>query len=306
MNSTVAAVVVTYNRKDLLAECLDALRSQSRPPDGIIIIDNASNDGTWEALDERGYTSEDNVRYMRLADNSGGAGGFCAGIEEGCRLGYDWLWLMDDDAVPFADALEQLMAHAEDTATVYGSATVNGEDLAWPVCLIDESHRIVNQWASLPEHAVTNMQPFLGFLISRRLVAQIGLPDASYFIAADDVEYCIRARRAGGRVVVIKNSRIQHPRAETYPLHLFGFRVTALRLPPWKRYYDTRNRLMTARRHYGIRLITQTIPGSLLRLFGCLLKEPRKRAQTWAFFAGFVDGLLGRKGRRHERWHIPR
>jgi len=141
-------------------------------------------------------------------------------------------------------------------------------------------------------------------MIHRSLVDKIGLPDPGYFIAADDVEYCMRAVRSGARIFIAGQSRIEHPQAQTYLARLPGRELVCLRLPPWKRYYDTRNRLLIAREYYGVRLWTQTIPGSLLRLLACLIHEGRRPAQCWAFLAGFIDGLLGRKGRRHLAWGI--
>jgi rhamnopyranosyl-N-acetylglucosaminyl-diphospho-decaprenol beta-1,3/1,4-galactofuranosyltransferase len=121
MSDSVCAVVVTYNRKNLLIECLEALRKQTRPIQGIYLIDNASTDGTPELLLEKGYISElppENLKepwekefiiqnltngeeiklhYVRMHENTGGAGGFYEGVKRGYERGYDWLWLMDDD-----------------------------------------------------------------------------------------------------------------------------------------------------------------------------------------------------------------
>lgn len=77
-----------------------------------------------------------------------------------------------------------------------------------------------------------------------------------------------------------------------------------LQLPPWKRYYDTRNRLLIARKYHGYRLVTHTLPGSLVRLVFALWYEPHKLAQFWAFAAGLFDGLMGIKGKRHIWWRI--
>ena len=146
---TVCAVVVTYNRKELLIECLDALCKQTRPIDAMYIIDNFSNDGTAELLLENGYLAElppenlnepfqmeidfdnskllgvfDNgiesreakienfikIYYVRMNENTGGAGGFYEGVKKGYEKGYDWLWLMDDDGIPKNDCLELLLS----------------------------------------------------------------------------------------------------------------------------------------------------------------------------------------------------
>jgi len=105
----IAAVVVTYNRKELLKECLDALLAQTYPVDSIILIDNASIDGTPEFLKEQGYLKNPKIDYVRLPENTGGAGGFHEGVKRGYKKGYDWLWLMDDDAIAQKNTLEELM-----------------------------------------------------------------------------------------------------------------------------------------------------------------------------------------------------
>ncbi len=104
--------------------------------------------------------------------------------------------------------------------------------------------------------------------------------------------------------MAVSSSRIDHPLAGLYSIRVPGRVLVGLRLAPWKRYYDTRNRLFIAKKYYGFGLYTQTIPGSFARLLAALLVEPRKWMQLLAFFAGFVDGILGRKGRRHELWGI--
>lgn len=303
MHATVFAVVVTYNRRNLLEKCLAALKEQSQPPQRTIIIDNASTDGTEEWLRAHALTGEPNLVYVRMNDNLGGAGGFAEGLQQSIALGADWIWMMDDDAEPEPEALEHLMNVASQTENVYGSLATSGTDTAWPTTLIDDG-RVINRAEDVPEEASVQFLPFLGFLIHRSLVQRIGLPDKDYFIAADDVEYCLRAKQTGAEIVIAGHSRIGHPKARQYIAKMPGRDLICLRLPPWKRYYDTRNRLLIARKYYGSRLLTQTIPGSFVRLLAALRYEPSKLAQIWAFIAGFVDGLFGLKGRRHSLWHL--
>src|ERR1700721_1928998 len=108
ISSTNAAVVVTFNRKELLSECLDALLGQSRQLDAIFIVNNASSDGTKLHLQERGYFDNPAIRYIELAYNMGGAGGFHAGMDAAHKAGFDWVWVMDDDTEPRLDALEKM------------------------------------------------------------------------------------------------------------------------------------------------------------------------------------------------------
>lgn len=300
----VFTIVVSYNRKVLLERCLAAIRAQTLPTSRLIIVDNNSTDGTRDMLHANGWLQPVNTELLALADNTGGAGGFSAGMQHAFAQGAEWVWIMDDDAEPHADALRQLMAVASNPSDVYGSLAVNGDDTAWATTLVDQGGVVVNKLADVPARARVQSLPFLGFMIHRDLVQRIGLPDVGYFIAADDVEYCLRAEHHGAQIIIAGTSHIHHPKSDRYPAQVLGRSLLCLKLPPWKRYYDTRNRLLIARKYYGIRLFTQTIPGSFVRLIAALMHEPRRLAQLGAFAAGMVDGLFGIKGRRHERWGI--
>lgn len=127
-----AAIVVTFNRKQLLIRCLTAIQNQTKSVDAIYIIDNCSTDGTEWFLKENGYIKESppniatatwrtekevlsinnssiHIYYVRMNENVGGAGGFYEGIKSAYRDGYYWLWLMDDDTMPNEQALEKLI-----------------------------------------------------------------------------------------------------------------------------------------------------------------------------------------------------
>jgi GT2 family glycosyltransferase len=304
MSFKVFAVIVTYNRLPLLQLCVHAIQKQSRQPDQILIIDNDSTDGTDVWLHNYNNSLSSNVTYIKLSENLGGAGGFSEGIRHSLFHGAEWVWMMDDDAEPLPNALEELLNVATDPEHIYGSVAINGENTSWGLSLVDKGNLGVNKIEDIPDRARVIFLPFLGFMIHREMVERIGLPDAGFFIAADDVEYCMRAEQAGAHIIVAGKSHINHPKADIYVIRFLGIEVNCLRLPTWKRYYDVRNRLMIARKYYGYRLFTQTIPGSFIRLFGTLFNEPQKVAQLWAFAAGFVDGMLGIKGKRHTLWFI--
>lgn len=133
----IAAVVVTYNRKDLLGQCLDSLLSQSRPLDALYVIDNHSTDGTYDYLLARSLiapiehpdggpvettetiarentASSPEIHYVRTPENTGGAGGFHEGMKRATEAGFDWLWLMDDDLLTAPDAMERLVQRRND------------------------------------------------------------------------------------------------------------------------------------------------------------------------------------------------
>lgn len=300
----IAALVVTYNRKVLLSQCLRALTDATFKPDLVLVADNASTDGTTQMLESEGWLATPDIQLLSLKENSGGAGGFAAGLRHLVDAGSEWIWMMDDDAAPHPEALEELLKVAKNPDDIYGSLAVQGEHTSWATTLLDQGMAI-ELASNVPQEARVEFIPLLGFLIHRSLVQRIGLPDADFFIAADDVEYCLRARQAGANIVLAGHSRIEHPRVRQSVVRLLGIRVLYLSLQPWKRYYDTRNRLLIARKYYGARLFTQAIPGTFLRLVVSLWREPAKFQQLRAFSAGIFDGLLGIKGKRHTKWGIP-
>src|SRR5690606_32346153 len=108
---SVAVVIVTYNRADLLVRMLDGLAAQTRRPDAVVVVDNASSDHTGEVLAAR---TDLPLHVITSPDNLGGAGGFHLGMKTAHEQGFDRSWLVDDDVVPAPDCLEVLMASDED------------------------------------------------------------------------------------------------------------------------------------------------------------------------------------------------
>ena len=305
MSNAITTVIVTHNRKKLLIEGLTKHCGQTLQPARLLIVDNASTDGTREVLATEGWLDRPGVELLALPENTGGAGGFAAGLKYAIESGAEWVWMMDDDAEPHPDALEKLLSRQLSPHNIYGSVAVAGNLLAWP--MVPEQGKpqdTIYQIDALPDELSVQFVPFLGILIHAAMVRRIGLPDVGFFLAADDVEYCLRARRLGAKVNLIGSSRITHPASVRYRFWLPWRPFYSLKLPPWKRYYDVRNRLLIARMYYGAAFWYSTIPGSFLRLFATLWHEGNRWAQCKAFAAGMIDGLLQRKGKRHEKWGI--
>lgn len=192
-NST-AAVVVTFNRKILLCECLEALLRQSKKIDAIFVVDNASSDGTKDLLIELGYLSRPSIRYLPLFENLGGAGGFHAGMLAAYEAGYDWIWLMDDDTEPCLDSLEKMEIYKKYTPVVaianqkvdkQGNVTEDGLRLFSGTKLINKMYISVR------------FSSFVGLLVSRLAISKIGFPRPEFFIHRDDTEYCLRLHSIG-------------------------------------------------------------------------------------------------------------
>lgn len=212
-SETVAVVVVTYNRADLLAVMLDGLAAQTRPPDAVFVIDNASHDHTQEVLRRDDLP----LHVTRLDDNTGGAGGFHEGLRQAHAAGYDRLWLMDDDVLPDERCLEELMAYDEDClmavredrhgALVEKSAT--DFDLANPLSIRPKRASVETTYAdraAMPPLVELQVVAFEGFLVRRRVIDTIGFPDPTFFIFYDDAEFAIRARAAGFRIWAVRDA----------------------------------------------------------------------------------------------------
>ena len=272
-------------------------------PHGIVIVDNASTDGTAEAI--KGLAREDKrLTHLRLEENGGGAGGFHEGMRYISGLGKGWLWLMDDDALPELTALEYLIAEANNVTDIYGSIAVDnrpeGSSLCWPVVLLSEngSRQNIDNVHHMPPLTSSTGLPFLGFMIHTSLIDKIGLPEKEYFISGDDVEYSLRARDAGAKIFIISSSIIRHPLPARAEISFLGKKINVFSLEPWKQYYDTRNRILNAKKYFGLKLWTQTLPKVFLCWLYALFVQNQRVKQSKAFSKGIVDGLLDRRGIR--------
>ena len=217
MTESVAVVIVTFNRADLLTGMLDGLAAQTRKPDAVFVIDNASTDHTREVLEARAKLRDIPLELTHSSDNLGGAGGFSLGVRQAYAAGHDRIWLVDDDVVPAPDCLEVLMALDEDclaavredmSGALVEKAAVDF-DLRSPLTIRPKRASVDDRYAdraSMPPRVELENVSFEGFLFRRRVVDRIGLPDASYFIFYDDVDYAVRARRAGFRIWGIRDA----------------------------------------------------------------------------------------------------
>ena len=245
---TVVAITVTYNRTVTLKKCLSALQQQTRPVDEIIIVDNNSRQEEAELLKELVH-SQKHVHLLCLKENTGGAGGFEAGMRAALeKYQADWYWIMDDDAYPRPDCLANLLEAEEKlkdvgfvTPLIYGidfqeyqlyhHKYLRGLKLAnIPIASKAEQLREINP---------VDANAFVGPLISKKAVELVGIADGSLFIYGDDTEYTYRITRKL-KEYMIRDAVIDHqdpPLSDRY-------------LEPkawWKEYYSNRNRYFMIR-----------------------------------------------------------
>lgn len=251
MTETLAAVIVTYNRAEKLAKVLAALAAQTRAPDVVHVVDNASDDHTAEML--AGWADK-RVRHHRLPDNIGGAGGFAEGVRISYEAGADWIWISDDDAYPEPNALEILL----DAMTGFAAETGETPGFAcsrvlWTDGSLCEMNTPVSVWdwprwyrAERPLFLVRSCS-FVSVLVPRRAVAEHGLPIAEYFIWHDDVEYTRRLARTHPGLFV-PDSVVVHDIAENRGANLSLVTEATL----WKFRYGVRNEASRIMRDDGV------------------------------------------------------
>ena len=238
-SQTVAAVVVTYNRKQLVSQCLDGLLSQTRPLDAIYVIDNASSDGTPDVVGER-YAGR--VIYERLPENIGSAGGFHHGVRCAYEHGHDWIWCLDDDAVPDSHCLQNLLHHAAPSvsfvAPLIRTAKSGRLQLYHHKCHVNPRRASIITCeelfrSSIPYQTQLEANAFPGVLVSAAALEAAGLPDPSYFILWDDVDFTYRLTKHWRPGLLAVDAVILHHDADPTPPGTFS----------WKVYYFIRNRI---------------------------------------------------------------
>ncbi|WP_232679513.1 glycosyltransferase family 2 protein [Nocardioides sp. R-C-SC26] len=243
----VAVVVVTYNRADLLAAMLPALAASERLPDAVIVVDNASTDHTPSVL---AAATNPGLQVIRTEENLGGAGGFHRGMQTAHEQGFDRVWLMDDDVLPAPDCLTRLLEHdlpalmavRENRAGELCEKAATRFDLANPLAIRPKTAMVETDFGrrdAMPELVPLENVAFEGFLVRRDVIDAIGLPDPSFFIFYDDVDYAVRARRAGFTVHAVRDAVLVRQLDFDQQHDLAG----------WKGYFMYRNLFVVHFRH---------------------------------------------------------
>ncbi len=237
------AIVVTYNRKALLDECLQALAAQERQPDKVIVVDNASADGTADFVRAEHPWAE----LLELPSNQGSAGGFHEGLKAAHIDGADWTWLMDDDTIARPNALAVLLAAPAQLGGGLAPPKLLASKVIWtngelhpmnhPAFVRDNPERFVlgAEHGLLPLRANT----FVSLLVHRSAVDEHGLPHKHFFIWSDDMEYTSRITREGAGYFV----------PGSVVLHKTNNAHTAVTDTSGRFYFHVRNSLYMLRGH---------------------------------------------------------
>ncbi len=254
---SVAIVVVTFNRADLLEGMLRGIAALERAPDLVLVIDNASTDHTPDVLARCALPG---LEVHRMADNLGGAGGFHLGMRTAFERGLDRIWVMDDDVVPAPDCLTVLLDQDEACLTsvredVSGALVEKAAirfDLRTPWAIKPKTAMVETTFgtrAAMPERVEVENVAFEGFMVRREVIAAVGLPDPEFFIFYDDVDFALRARRAGYHIWAVRDAVLVRQLSFDQQHDLAG----------WKGYYMYRN-LFVVHARYGENVLVRLKP----------------------------------------------
>ena len=211
----VVAVVVTYNRKELLRKCLTELLGQTIQCD-IILVDNASTDGTKEMV--KAEFSVPQLKYINSGANLGCSGGNEIGVGEAVKAGYKYIWIMDDDTIPQSDSLEKLLRGGQALHGKWGclSSVVKWTDGS--MCRANRQKKTLFSFVSDKEITEKRfirceMVSFVSMLVRAEVVKKIGLPKGEYFIWTDDYDFSGRISRHYP-IYLVTDSVVRHAMKE--------------------------------------------------------------------------------------------
>ena len=296
----ISTIIVTFNRKELLIKCINAVLGQSYLPKTVYIIDNASTDGTEEFLKEKGLhhglVNGVTIRYERLPKNSGGAGGFHAGMKLAHENGCDAVWMMDDDGLPDKDCLKNLLPH------------LNHHDYLSPMVIDIQDEKMmafegctVSEFLKRKEGGMVKdcANPFNGILYSKRLMDEIGYPKKEMFIWGDEINYDKRARKAGFQPVMVVNAIHRHPLNRQMTVNYLGQRTMTTSDKDWKLFCYIRNKIYNAKMFSPKSSCIKTILSDLFKFSCYFLLQDKKPAKLLivlkAIYKGMAEDFSGLK-----------
>lgn len=298
-----ASVIVTFNRKEKLVGALRCLLKQTEKPQKIFLIDNFSTDGTEELLKKEGLLDNPIIAYKKMDKNYGGSGGFYYGIKmamDHLEL-FDYLSISDDDAFYKSNYFELIdKATQQYPECMAFCGTVLYED---GTIQTDHRRKVVNsKWIKELDVPASEYQQnfyvdtfsFVGCVISKKILKQIGLPNKDYFIYYDDTEYSLRVREHT-KVLNVSNAKIVHktPKKDTAVINI-----------NWKNYYGIRNQVLMRKKHSDWKLLNLYLlwHQSKFNLHILHAKEYKgiRRKALYVYNQGFKDGMKGVSGKRQE------
>lgn len=285
----IADIVVTYNRKKLLRENLEALINQTYKNHKIFVIDNNSTDGTEEMV--RSLNS-DFIVYYNTNKNLGGAGGFSFGLEKAVENGYDFAWIMDDDAIPDEKALESLVNKSKQidyNFSFLASLVYWTDNKLFEMNVPSFKYKNKND-AKIDLISKYKLMPideasFVGCFVNIECVKKVGLPIADFFIYGDDVEFTQRMKKEKNAYLDL-DSIIIHKAPSNKGADI----ITCDKERIQRFYYQSRNGMYIARKNHKLLGRFKLI---FKRFMGIIMKAPNyKLKRIYVLLKGTLKGIF--------------
>lgn len=293
----VAIVILNWNGKDDVLRCLSTLPRIRYPNWSATVVDNASFDGSVEAIREQ-FPSQ---RVLVMEKNLGFCGGNNRGIADALARGADYVLLLNNDTELHPELLSELVRVAESDQRIAAVGAKN---------ILLEDHRIV--WGAYGElryhrdlvHLVGSRVPDgpeltvvkdvdwvigNGMMMRRQAIESVGGFDENFFGYHEDVDWCTRALKAGFRIVYNGHAVIYH--------RGFGAANPARPRPFPVLYFLGRNSILFARKHATpiqlCKFVTSFVLGVSWWIVAGIFRGDRLKPYLW-LVRGFLDGIVGR------------
>jgi GT2 family glycosyltransferase len=262
----VVTIVLNTNRRRDTLECLASLERDACPNCTVIVLDNASTDGSVEAI----RSEFPAVQIIPLVENRGYAGNNNVGIEAGLAQGADWVFVLNEDTVLAPDCLSRLVEAGEGDPRVgiVGPMVYHHNE---PQVIQSAGGKLSSQWVATHvgqnevdqgQYSTSRRVDWIsgcGILVRRAVIEQIGMLDERFYYYWEETEWCIRARKNGWDIVHVPSAKLWHKGVQR------DYRPT-----PSVTYYNTRNRLLALAKHQAP-----------LRVWICTWWQTAKTLASW-------------------------
>lgn len=309
----ISALVLTYNRKEILLRCLKAILGQVEPADEVIVLDNGSTDGTCEYLRESGFLEPARIVLYRHPENTGPAAGADTLFRLAKERGSDWLWYMDDDTIAHADALKELKsAYAENfsrpeevgflkSLVVSADGSPNG----LPELDLRAAPGHAPSWAARLGSGLIKVRcsTFVSILLPRSTLMRIGNIYPGFHIYGEDTDFTLRTTEVLPAYLVGR-SKVTHLSPEAVR---FGSLVRNVQRDPKRidmgRYYY-RNNLYFRWYYYSFGRTVLYVCKCLYEALLALGAETYPVRRMAAIMRGLLSGLIFAMRHKAGPWHL--
>lgn len=296
-NPYVIAVILNTNRREDTLACLASLQESRYANFKAIVLDNASTDGSVEAIGSRYPHAE----IIALTDNRGYAGNNNVGIAAALAQGADWVLVLNEDTVLDPDCIGRMVAagQADDQIGIVGPLVYHHDEPTVIQSAGGAMDSRLNAWhvgenqpdsGQFQQIRAVDWVSGCAIMVHREVIEAVGMLDERFFYYWEETEWCLRSRRAGWRIVHVAQAKLWHKGVQR------NYRPSAN-----VTYYNTRNHLLMAQKHKAPLWVQAYLWLQIVRTLISWTVKPKWRDQRDhrdAMWQGVRDFQMGRWGKR--------